>query len=324
MPTIAGGTELLEAQIETFMEENPDIVVEYLYVPSGELLTYVQTQVVLGGSPPDVTAMPYNQLAALQQQGLLATLPDQAQTDDFLQEAIDFATIDDQLYGLPWWRNACLSYYENLVLFDASQEPDAAFELMDFLTQDAQQIENYLDLSPELFPTRNSIYSTQGITCPTPTGQTVLLEPEFVSPTVTYVDRFWPGLQPVLEGQTIDPSEATALLDAEGNILAAAAPQTNNYSDAEFAALLDVGVVIGALSVNADGFLYPIGDYAVKCQGVENTQCELKPPQGNALSADIAFVVPAGGPVLQPFAALKTGSWEFCFPLDGREICIRF
>lgn len=321
MSSMAQGTDWLAAQIETFMADNPDITVELDYRPSDELVPYLQVQLAAGGTLPDVLALSYNQLAELQWQGMLAPLTGQVETDDFLPEAIDFATIDGDLYGLPWWRDNCLSYYEDLALLSESQEPDAAFSLMGFLAQQPLQTENYLDLGLRLYPTLYSVYSEQNIACPDPTGHTVLLEPEFVAPTIDYVQGFWPNLTPVLEGQTINSSQAAALLDDQGSVVAAAAPVKANYSEAELAD----GVVIGALSVNSDGYRYPPGDYAIKCQGVDNTQCELRPAQGDPLPADVVSVQVIGSPVVQPIAALRTGSWfHWCFPVDGRDICIDF
>lgn len=248
--------EVLLSQIERFDKEHRDIVVKVIFVSPVDFYETL-LKLIEAGAPPDVAVLSYNHIALLRD--YLQPLDDWIQTSDldisdFLPDAVDSNTFDKQLYGLPWLRSACLPRYRNLALFQVGEpsefqvrEPsDAAFRLMDFLTQRAQQYENYNEL--KWFPTRQSVYARLGIACPP--LQAIRPAPEVVSQTVALVEERWPVLGPVLQGQTINPYEAaTEIKEGEASVTVAPV-MTGPSTEAEFVEAARSGdVVIGALFV---------------------------------------------------------------------------
>jgi ABC-type glycerol-3-phosphate transport system substrate-binding protein len=312
--------QVLEEQIDRFQEAHPDIEVLLEFVPYGESEVKVLTMMA-AGVPPDVAVLSYNFYIELQEQGYLAALDERAaQIDlgDFIQDALQSGGFGRALYGLPWQRSGCWPHYRYLALFDASTYHDAAFALMDFLTQPEQQSENYLRL--QWYPTRKSVYGERAIECPT--IEAIRLAPEEVAGTVSLVRDLQPVLQGVLGGQAINPYEATAVIE-DGALQGTGAPVMNPISAEEFEAALAEGVAIGALSVD-QAPEYPPGDYAVWCQDDGEARCYLVPPQGEQVEVDLEVFERTEDPVVgQPLCTVITGSKKLCFRLDSRQICFR-
>lgn len=311
--------EVLLDQIGRFEAQNPGIELELEIVPYADYNDKLLTT-VMAGDPPDVAVLTYNFVSELQGYDFLVALDEQVgqiDLNDFLPDALDSTIFNGQLYGLPWLRSACLPQYRYLSLFKRSEHPDAAFALMNFLTQFGQQAQNFTEL--EMFPTRQSVYAEFAIECPT--IEAIRLTPDQVSMTMRLVGELYPNLEPVLEGQMLNPYAATAVVE-DGETQGTAAPVVYPFSAEEFKAALSEGVVIGALSVD-QAPEYPVGDYAMKCWGDQETQCYLVPPEGEPIEARLELVEETEGPVGQPSCIVVTGSKLVCFPIDRRWICIR-
>lgn len=311
--------EVLLDQIRRFEAQNPRIELEIDIVPYADYNERLLAT-VMAGVPPDVAVLTYNFVSELQGYDFLVALDEQAgqiDLNDFLPDALDSVIFNGQLYGLPWLRSACLPQYRYLSLFNRSEHPDAAFALMDFLTQSGQQAQNFTEL--EMFPTRKSAYAEFAIECPA--IEAIRLTSDQVLMTIRLAQDLYPNLEPVLEGQMLNPYAATAVVE-DGETQGTAVPLVYPFSTEQFKAALSEGVVIGALSVD-QAPEYPVGDYAMKCWGDQETQCYLVPPEGEPIEVRLELVEETEGPVGQPSCIVVTGSKLLCFPIDRRRICIK-
>jgi hypothetical protein len=344
--------EVFQEQINWFEEQNPDINIELSIVEFDEFNDTL-SELIGEGIPPDVAALSYDQIAELQ--GFLEPLDELvANLKDFLSDALESNRFNGQLYGLPWRRSACVPYYHNLVLFKKSKHPTEAFKLMDFLTQEGQQQQNYADL--KWFPTLRSFYGPEGIDCPD--IQVIRPTAENVSQMIELVNARAPDLDLVLKGQPINAYEATVVTDEEGQIRVAAAPVTaedekkvylplvlssggiqvtapatapaskkEEFKDPLFAD----GLIVGALFItdtidiqDSSGITITLeDDYAVKCQIGSLGPCTLLEPAGEEIEVNPGIAEVTDAPVGQPFCTVETGSIRICFHIDSRRFCIR-
>ena len=104
--TESGLSEVQQAAVDRFMEENPDIRVEVTTVPYPEyqqrLLTAVQ-----GGNAPDIATLDQIWVAAFAEAGAITDLDgfaDKAglKREQFFGGAWDSAVYNDTLYGIPF------------------------------------------------------------------------------------------------------------------------------------------------------------------------------------------------------------------------------
>jgi len=320
VPDYGDGEEVMQAQTAAFMEQYADVEVELVVTPYYDFDSKLLTSLA-AGVPPDVATVPYNLVSELQREGYLATLDEQVDRfdwSDFIQESLDSGNFNRSTYGLPWGRAACSPTYRYLVLFERCENPEAAFALMHFLLQPEQQTQNYTEL--QWFPTRLSVYEEQGVECPI--LEAIRLAPEAVAQTVSLVSELQPVLEGVLEGQVINPYEATAVIE-NGETQGTAAPVMTSFPTEVFDEALLEGVVVGALSVE-QAPEYPPGSYAVKCQDYEGARCYLVPSEGGErIEIDLEIFEETQGPILQPSCIVERGSKRVCFRIDSRRICFR-
>jgi ABC-type glycerol-3-phosphate transport system substrate-binding protein len=320
VPDFGDRGEVMQAQVAGFMEQYPDVEVE-LVVTSYYDFDDMLVSSLMAGVPPDVATVPYNLVSEMQAWDFLAALDEQIErTDlsDFVHDSLDSGNFNGTYYGLPWGRAACSPTYRYLVLFERSENPEAAFALMHFLVQPEQQIQNYTEL--QWFPTQESVYWEMGIECPL--FEAIRLAPEAVAQTVSLVTDLRPVLELVLEGQAINPYEATTVIE-NGETQGTAAPVITSFSTEAFNEALLEGVVIGALSVD-QAPEFPPGDYAVKCQDYEGARCYLVSPEGGErIEIDLEVFEETQGLVLQSACIVERGSKKLCFRLDSRKICFR-
>ena len=109
---------------DVFAEEN-GVTVEVQQIPLEDTLTQ-WTQSGPAGEGPDIVILPHDNLGTLVSNGLVEALDLGPVAEDFQQVAIDAATYDGQLYGVPY-------AIENIALFrntDLVPEAPATFEEM--------------------------------------------------------------------------------------------------------------------------------------------------------------------------------------------------
>jgi hypothetical protein len=310
---------LLEGQIAQFNRENPDI--QALSRPYGGIDALMAA---LASGEVDVVAFPYNQIAVLQLMNVLMPLDDWFSDGDYLTDALESITFDSSLYGLPWQRSACLPHYNYLAMGAGTSAPEAAFRLMDFLTASEQQAQNYDKLL--WYPTRVSLYGSLGLDdCLTSPIQAIRLEPAEVEAAIGRAETSWQNLAEVLEGETINPQGAVAVIE-NGEHQGTGAPRMDPISSAEFEAQIDNGVVVGMLIVEYAPE-YPPGEYAVKWQRVDG---EIKPylvkpgdPEPTVIETSFERFEATAVPIGQPFFEVETGSFRACGCLDGLCGCIK-
>lgn len=127
--TESGLSDVQQAAVDRFMEENPDIKVEVTTVPYPEyqqrLLTAVQ-----GGNAPDIATLDQIWVAAFAEAGAIADLSAFAEKagltrDQFFGGAWDSAVYNDALYGIPFnvdvWQ---FSFFNQALLDEAGVAPD--------------------------------------------------------------------------------------------------------------------------------------------------------------------------------------------------------
>lgn len=128
--TESGLSEVQQAAVDRFMEENPDIKVEVTTIPYPEyqqrLLTAVQ-----GGNAPDVATLDQIWVGAFASGGAIADLTDEAAAagltrEQFFSGAWDSALVDEKLYGVPFnvdvWQ---FSFYNKALLQEAGIDPQS-------------------------------------------------------------------------------------------------------------------------------------------------------------------------------------------------------
>ena len=127
--TESGLSEVQQAAVDRFMEENPGIKIEVTTVPYPEyqqrLLTAVQ-----GGNAPDIATLDQIWVAAFAEAGAIADLSAFAEKagltrEQFFGGAWDSAVYNDALYGIPFnvdvWQ---FSFYNQDLLTEAGISPD--------------------------------------------------------------------------------------------------------------------------------------------------------------------------------------------------------
>jgi hypothetical protein len=326
--------ELLTEQIQQFSKIHPDIEVSPRYIEKPETLM----KAVLSGEV-DVAALPYNEIGLLYQQQALRPFFLEGY-GGFLVDAVQSITFDGYTYGLPWRRSACRLHYYYLVIRKGSAEDAEALTF--FLTDAQQQDQRYDQLG--WFPTLTCCYTGSGcysklcgpIECPDETEHIVQRLPlEQIGPTIALAEARLPNLAPVLGNIEINTAGATALIEG-GVRQATGAPARNAVSSEEFRSQLrEEGAYVGVLFVDTDPE-YPPGDYAVlwKCEQEPcqeaNSQVKvyLIPynPQGKPKVLEVQFerFEDTNEEVGPPFCQIESGSWGFCWGLDGLYGCLSF
>jgi ABC-type glycerol-3-phosphate transport system substrate-binding protein len=122
--TESGLSEVQQAAVDRFMEENPDIAVEVTTIPYPEyqqrLLTAVQ-----GGNAPDIATLDQIWVGAFAEAGAIADLSGMAEAagltrDAFFGGAWDSAVYDGTLYGIPFNVDVWQFSFVNEALFEAA------------------------------------------------------------------------------------------------------------------------------------------------------------------------------------------------------------
>jgi multiple sugar transport system substrate-binding protein len=149
--------ETIQALVDRYNEEHPEVDIENVFVGWGELLPKLQLAVA-GGDAPDLAAADMVWMPYLAQSGALVPLNSFIEAadvaiDDFYPALLDVNTYDEQYFGLPVSTNN-LELFINQDLFEAAGlDPAAApttwAELQDYAVQCANPDEGVIGM--ELF-----------------------------------------------------------------------------------------------------------------------------------------------------------------------------
>ncbi|WP_136707494.1 sugar ABC transporter substrate-binding protein [Agromyces sp. H66] len=112
-----GNEENLQAIVDAFEEENPDITVEVTTLPYADYGTALQTDLA-AGTVADLFDIEYANYAQYQANGVLAELPVE-NTDAYRQSLLEAYQTDGTQFALPSSFSAVVLYY-NADLFDAA------------------------------------------------------------------------------------------------------------------------------------------------------------------------------------------------------------
>jgi len=121
--------EVIQALVDRYNAEHPDVVIENVFVGWGELLPKLQLAVT-GGDTPDLAAADMIWMPYLANSGALVPLDSfieasEVALEDFYPALLAVNTYDDQLYGLPVSTNN-LELFINSDLFEAAGLDPAA------------------------------------------------------------------------------------------------------------------------------------------------------------------------------------------------------
>ena len=128
--TESGLSDVQQAAVDRFMEENPDIAVEVTTIPYPEYQQRLLTA-VRGGNAPDIATLDQIWVGAFAEAGAIADLTGFAEDagltrDGFFGGAWDSAVVEGQLYGVPFnvdvWQ---FSFYNNALLEEAGVDPES-------------------------------------------------------------------------------------------------------------------------------------------------------------------------------------------------------
>ena len=142
--TESGLSEVQQAAVDRFMEENPDIAIEVTTIPYPEyqqrLLTAVQ-----GGNAPDIATLDQIWVAAFAEAGAVADLTDEAAgsgltREQFFGGAWDSAVFNGALYGIPFNVDVWQFSFYNADLFEAAGIDPASISTFEGLRAAAEAL----------------------------------------------------------------------------------------------------------------------------------------------------------------------------------------
>lgn len=124
------GKEVTEGLIREFMEANPDITVEGIGVPSNEILSRVQADIV-AGQQPDVAQLVFRDLIYIARDLGGNALEDivpadelAAHLDGMIPNGLELGKVDGKTYGLAYTFSTPILYYNADLFRQAGLDPD--------------------------------------------------------------------------------------------------------------------------------------------------------------------------------------------------------
>ncbi len=124
--------EALPAFLEAFEAENPDVDIEVLAVPWSAAGDQFRTAIA-SGTGPDVAMVGTDWMAEMGH--AFETVPSNVDTSTFFDGAIDNATVDGELRGVPWYIDTRVMFYRTDLAAQAGwdQAPETGEEFVQFL-----------------------------------------------------------------------------------------------------------------------------------------------------------------------------------------------
>ncbi|MEE1618354.1 sugar ABC transporter substrate-binding protein [Brachybacterium sp. J153] len=102
--------EKLPELLTGFQEENPDVTVEVTPVPWDSAHDKF-TSAIAAGTAPDVAQVGSTWMAEFVGLSALEPTPESIATEDYFEGALGSVTVDDTVYGVPWYVETRLVYY---------------------------------------------------------------------------------------------------------------------------------------------------------------------------------------------------------------------
>lgn len=168
---------MFRAWMDSFKETHPDVEFEWLDKTGGDWATFYQSQLV-AGTPPDIINVQGTLWAEYAANDYIVDLTPYLEKepevrDRFAEQILDYWTLDDKVYGIPYYVNKSLLFY-NKILFEKAQisaPPETVEELL-------EQAEKIAALSDETtgFVTLNfdwlywPLFASQGVEMYSPDG----------------------------------------------------------------------------------------------------------------------------------------------------------
>ena len=119
-------TAAVKKGLETFMQRNPNIKVEYQPVPGGAQYAQKLLTMLAGNAAPDVFYLGATEYRSFQQRNVLLDLTDRFESamsiDEFIPSAAQIMQIEGKIYGISSTTVSPVLYY-NKDLFDKAQIP---------------------------------------------------------------------------------------------------------------------------------------------------------------------------------------------------------
>lgn len=127
-PDIEGVEEL----IEPFLDENPDVEVNFRSIPETEYASTL-TAAITAGDVPDIVIMQSQQLPSLLSTGAFAEVPtDILDPDLFFEASWETGLVDGTAYAVPWYAYVNAVYYrEDILAEEGLEAPGTWDELRD-------------------------------------------------------------------------------------------------------------------------------------------------------------------------------------------------
>ncbi|MGP5035920.1 extracellular solute-binding protein [Brachybacterium sp. JB7] len=102
--------EALPELLKGFEEENPDVSIKVTPIPWDSAHDKF-TSAIAAGTAPDVAQVGSTWMAEFVGLNALEPTPDLLETDDYFPGALDSVTVDDVVYGVPWYVETRLVFY---------------------------------------------------------------------------------------------------------------------------------------------------------------------------------------------------------------------
>lgn len=112
---------------ERFIEENPDADVQVTPVPWDAAHDKIATAIA-GGETPDITLVGSTWMGEFAGTGALDPTPDIIDSADFFEGAWDTTVVDGTSYGVPWYVETRLLYYNTALAEQAGVTPPTTWE----------------------------------------------------------------------------------------------------------------------------------------------------------------------------------------------------
>ncbi|MGP9538774.1 sugar ABC transporter substrate-binding protein [Brachybacterium sp. AOP43-C2-M15] len=125
--------EALPELLAGFEEENPDVTLEVSPVPWDSAHDKF-TSAIAAGTAPDVAQVGSTWMAEFVSLDALEPTPDSIATDDYFPGALESVTVDDTVYGVPWYVETRLVFYrkdiaESLGITEPPTDWEGLFEM---------------------------------------------------------------------------------------------------------------------------------------------------------------------------------------------------
>jgi hypothetical protein len=354
--------KILNGQIKTFENANPQISVVMTLIPY-EGFDDKLSSTVAAGDAPDIVTLTINSLVYWQSKSSLAQIEigNFDKPDDpivgFTPDALASGKIpfekenntEPVQYGIPLQQYGCAPVYQYLALFNISKHPNQALSLMNYLTQPDQQKTAYTESGQEAhrIPVRKDVYDSLKLDCPPiPTQgrgsvhrlsldeiKNAIATTQDMQTAITKTqEKLSPELQKLWEGQELNPYQAISVIESvkDGKVQATAAMLKHVRTSRAQTMQADGGLMLAVAVYEGPAALLPkniasneVGDTLIGAISIEQTNSPLAAPYPTEISPE--DYLPAGTYLWS--CNLNSNSAKNCFftnTVNGQSFTIVF